>query len=138
MFVTGRSLIFSNSKSQSSYALLSNHRIRPPNNSCAPTSAHTSPVSVKQQYRQETAVIDSGASNIYLTINAPKQQVDSNAPTVRVRTADGTPQVSSASCELALPHLPANSPKSGYVMPGFTENLVGIGAMCYAGYTVTF
>ena len=97
-----------------------------------------SPVSVTQQYRQETAVIDSGASNIYLTINAPKQRVDSNTPTVCVGTADGTPQVSSASCDLALPNLPAKFPKSGHVMPGFTENLVGIGAMCDAGYTVTF
>ena len=83
-------------------------------------------------------VIYLGASNIYLTINAPKQQVDSNAPTVRIDTADRTPQVSSASCDLALPHLPANFPKSGHVMSGFTENLVGIGAMCDAGYTVTF
>ena len=84
------------------------------------------------------AVIDSGASNIYLTINAPKQRVDSNAPTVRVSTADGTPQVSSVSCDFALPHIPANFPKSGHVMPGFTENLVGIGVICDAGYTVTF
>ena len=83
-------------------------------------------------------MIDSGASNIYLTINAPKQRVDRNAPTFRVGTADEIPQVSSVSCDLALPHLPENFPKSGHVMPGFTENLVGINAMCDAGYTVTF
>ena len=93
MFVTGGPPIASNSKSQSSYALLSNHRFRPPNNSLAPTSAPTSPVSVTQQYIQETVVIDSGASNIYLTINAPKQQVDSNAPTVHVGTADRTLEI---------------------------------------------
>ena len=84
------------------------------------------------------AVIDLGASNIYLTMNVPKQRVDRNAPTLRVGTADGTLQVSSASCDLALPHLLADFPKSGHVMPGFTENLVGIGVMCDAGYTVTF
>ena len=83
-------------------------------------------------------MIDSGASNIYQTINAPKQRVDSNAPTVRVGTTDVIPQVPFASCDLALPHLPAKFPKSGHIMPGFTENLVGIGAICDAGYTVTF
>ena len=78
-------------------------------------------------------MIDSGSSNIYLTINEPKQQVGKNPPTVRVGTAAGTPQVSSASCDLALPHLPEDFPKSGHVMPGFTENLIGIGEMCDAG-----
>ena len=79
-----------------------------------------------------------GSSNKFLTIKAPKQRFDKNAPTVRVGTADGTPQVSSASCDLALPHLPADFPKSGHVMPGFTENLVGIGVMCDVGYIVIF
>ena len=83
-------------------------------------------------------MVDSVASNIYLTINSPKQQVDKNAPTVCVGTADGTPQVSSASCDLSLPHLPEFFPKSGHVMPGFTEDNVGIGAMRDAGYTVMF
>ena len=136
MFVKGGSPIVSNSKSNSYYALLYNNRFGPPNNSSAPTSSPTSNVCVKQQYRQETVVIDSGASNIYLIINAPKQRVDKNAPTVCVGTADGTPHVSSASCDLTLPHLPADFPKSRHVMPGFTENLVGIDAMCDAGYTV--
>ena len=113
--------MLSNSKSNSYYALLSNHRFRPPNNSSAPTSSPTYTVSLKQQYFQETAVIDSGASNIYLTVNAPKQQVDKKAPTVRVSTADGTPQVSSASCDFALPHIPADFPKSGHVMPGLLK-----------------
>ena len=138
MFVTGGSPIVSNSKSHSYYALMYNQSFRPTNNSSAPTSAPISPVSVKQKYRQETAVIDLVSSNIYLTINARKQRVDSNAPTVCVGTDDVTLQVSSASCDLALPHLPANFPKSEHVMPRFTENLVGIGAMCDAGYTVTF
>ena len=83
-------------------------------------------------------MIDSGSSNIYLTINAPKQRVDRNAPTVCVGMADWTTQLSSASCELAFPHLPEGFPKSGHVMPGFTEILIGIGAMCDTGYTVTF
>ena len=130
--------MLSNSKSNSYYALLSNHRFRPPNNSSAPNSSPTPNVSVKQQYCQETVVIESGASNIYLTINSPKQRVDKNAPKVRVGTADGTPQVSSASCDLSLPHLPEFFPKSGHAMPRFNENLVGIGAVFDTGYTVTF
>ena len=57
--------LVSNNKSNSYYDLLSTHRFRPTNNTSATISSPTSPVSVKQQYCQETAAIDLGASNIF-------------------------------------------------------------------------
>ena len=44
----------------------------------------------------------------------------------------------SSTCELAIPNLPADFPVSGHVMSGFQENLVGIGPICDAEYSVTF
>ena len=87
---------------------------------------------------QCTAIVDSGASNIYLTPAAPMASIDGTAPKIQVGTAAGGLQKLSATCDLALPHLPADFPKTGYVMPEFHENLVGIGPMCDAGYTVQF
>ena len=64
--------------------------------------------------------------------------VDRTAPKIQVGTAAGVLQKLSATCDLALPHLPTDFPKIGYVMPEFHENLVGIGPMCDAGYTIQF
>ena len=85
-----------------------------------------------------TAIVDSGASNIYLTPAAPMASVDGTAPKIQVGTAAGGLQKLSATCDLALPHLPTDFPKTGYVMPEFHKNLVSIGPMCDAGYTVQF
>ena len=87
---------------------------------------------------KNTAIVDSGASGIYLREDAPKVAITPSAPTVRVGTAAGEPVTSSATCKLALPTLPEDFPTGGHVMPGFRENLVGIGPMCDAGYTVSF
>ena len=82
--------------------------------------------------------MDSGASNIYLTPEAPMSIIDCTAQAIQVGTAAGVLQKLSATCNLASPHLPADFPKTGYVMPEFHKNLVGIGPMCNAGYTVKF
>ena len=82
---------------------------------------------------KKTVIVDSGASNIYLTPAAPMLNVDSTTPKINVGTAAGMPQTSIATCDLAIPNLPADFPKTGYVMPEFHQNLVGIGPMCNTG-----
>ena len=64
--------------------------------------------------------------------------IDRTAPKIQVGTTPGVLQKMSATCDIALPHLPADFSKTGYVMPEFHKNLVGIGPMCDAGYTVQF
>ena len=64
--------------------------------------------------------------------------VDGTAQQIQVGTAAAGLQKLSATCDLALPHLPADFPKTGYVMPEFHENLVCIGPMCDADNTVQF
>ena len=41
-------------------------------------------------------------------------------------------------CDISIPRLPSKFPNTGHVMPVFQDNLVGMGPMCDADYTVTF
>ena len=43
-----------------------------------------------------------------------------------------------STCDLSIPQLPSEFPTTGHVMPGFQENLVGVGHMCDANFTVIF
>ena len=75
---------------------------------------------------------------MHLTKYAPNVKVREDAPPIQVGTAYGESQRSSSTCELAIPNLPADFPVSGHVIPVFQENLVGIGPICDADYSVTF
>ena len=57
---------------------------------------------------------------------------------IQLGTASGEIQQSSSTFELAIPNLQENFPVSGRVMPGLQENLIGIGPICDADYSVTF
>ena len=78
--------------------------------------------------RQDTAIVDSGASGWYFTPGAPVSNVNKTAATIRVGTATGQAKTSEVSCKLPLPDL---SPGLfGHIMSGFTHNLFGIGNLC--------
>ena len=72
----------------------------------------------------DTAVVDSGASGIYLTPSSPYTDIKTAAPPINVGTAAGTRYTSIASCNLQLPTLPV---RGGHIIPGFQHNLVCIG-----------
>ena len=46
--------------------------------------------------KPDVAIVDSGASGIYLTPETPKKQVDRYAPAIQVGTASGQSYTSSA------------------------------------------
>ena len=78
--------------------------------------------------KQDTDIVDSGASGWYFTPDAPVYNVNKTAATIRVGTATVQAQESEASCELPLPNMPPGL--FGYIMSGFTHNLFGIGNLC--------
>ena len=45
---------------------------------------------------------------------------------------------SASTCDISITQIPSEFPTTGHVMPGFQENLVGVGPMCYDNCTVTF
>ena len=92
----------------------------------------------RRSQKNESAIVDSGASGTYLIKNAPKLNEREEAQPIRVGTVYGEAQRSSNTYELAIPNLPSDFPVYGHVKPGFQEYLIGIGPICDADYRVTF
>ncbi|KAL7525219.1 hypothetical protein ACHAXR_001556, partial [Thalassiosira sp. AJA248-18] len=107
---------------------------------------HTNPVAAKwarkianrRARKAATGVADTGASSIYFAPDTPVLEYNPSAPAIAVGTASGQRQLSSATAKHCIPNLPADFPRSGHVMPGFQQTLVGIGPICDAGFTVHF
>ena len=99
------------------------------------TSLHSSNIS---HTPQATGIVDSGATDIYFSEDAPIVNVDHSAPKVTVGTATGQSQQSTGTGELNLPNLPYGLLVTGHIMPGFRHTLIGVGPLCDADCTVTF
>ena len=78
--------------------------------------------------KQDTAIVNSGASGWYFTPDAPVSNANKTAATIRVGTETGQAQESEASCKLPLPDLPTGL--FGHVMSRFKHNLLGIWNLC--------
>ena len=85
-----------------------------------------------------TDIVDSGASGLYFSKNAPVINFDLTATTVTVGTASCQPHQSSGAADLGLPNLPTCFPLSGKVVPSFKHTLIGLGPMWNANCKVFF
>ena len=86
--------------------------------------------------KQDTAILDSGASGWYFTPGAPVSNVNKTASTIRVVKSTVQAQTSEASCKLPLPDLPPGL--FGHIMSGFTHNMFVIGDICDKDCKVLF
>ena len=75
--------------------------------------------------KQDTAIVDLGASGWYFTPDAPISNLNKTAATILVGTATGQAQTSEASCELPLPDIPPGL--FGHIMSVFTHNFLALG-----------
>ena len=105
---------------------------------CSPPLLIQSITRAKNYTKTQSEIVDSGASGYFFAKNSPKNNVDSTAPLILVGTASGQPMTSASTCGLAIPQLPSEFPTTGHVMSGFQDNLVVVGPMCDANFTVTF
>ena len=80
--------------------------------------------------------MDSGTTHLYIGPNAPHGPKDTIASRIRVGTANGQVTISTANATLPIPHLAADFPTTGYIMPTFTSTLIGIGPICDANCTL--
>ena len=87
---------------------------------------------------EQTGIVDSGATHLYIAPNAPYGQLDTTASKIRVGTANGKVEISTAKSILPIPQLSAEFPTTGYIMPTFTNTLIGVGPICDANCTVVF
>ena len=86
----------------------------------------------------DTGIADSGAMHIYIAHVAPHGTPDTTTTQVCVGTANGQVESSSATATLPIPQLQNDLPTTGYVMPSFTNTLIGIGPICDENFTVLF
>lgn len=77
----------------------------------------------REQNRADTAILDSRATSFYFNKDAPVTNVDPH----------GNPMA-----QRRLPNLPQDFPRTGHVMEGFQETLLGLGPICDADCQVTF
>ena len=82
--------------------------------------------------------MDSGATHMYIAPNAPYGKMDTTEKQIRVGTANVQVASSTATATLTIPQLNADLPKKGYIMPTFTNTLIGVGPICDTNCTVVF
>ena len=64
--------------------------------------------------------------------------MDTMEKNIRVGTANGQVANSTAMATLPIPQVKSYFPTKGYIMPAFTNTLIGVGTICDADCTVVF
>ena len=88
--------------------------------------------------QQHTGIVDSGATHLYIAPNSPYRPLDTSSATIKVGTYNGQVSTSAAKSTLPIPQLVSDFPTTGYIMPAFTNTLIGVGPICDANCTVVF
>ena len=103
--------------------------------SCSPTLTYTPTQNEQQEHilpQQHTVIVDSVATHIYISPTAPHEPTDTSAATIKVGTYNGQVEKSAAKATLSIPKLAEDFPTTGYIMPSFTNTLIGVGPICDA------
>ena len=87
--------------------------------------------------QQHTGIVDLGATHLYTPPTTPHGPPDTSAATIKVGTANGQVETSAAKYTLPISQFAANFPTMGYIMPSFTNTLIGVGTICDANCTIT-
>ena len=107
--------------------------------SCSPTcKTYVSEGKKNSLPPEQTCIVDSGETHLYIAPNAPYGQLDTTASKIRVGTANRQVEISTAKATLPIPQLAADFPTTGYIMPTFTNTIIGVGPICDANFTVVF
>ena len=86
----------------------------------------------------QTSIVHSGATHMYIAPNAPYGQMNTTAKKIIVGTANGQVAITTAMATLPIPKLDTDFPTKGYIMPTFTNTLIVVGPICDANCTVIF
>ena len=107
--------------------------------SCSPTrKKYTSEENENSLLPEQTGIVDSGATHLYIALNAPHGPLETSASRIIVGAANGQVAISMAKETLPIPKLATEFPTTGYIMPMFTNTLIGIGPICDTNCTVVF
>ena len=87
---------------------------------------------------EQTGIVDSGGTYLYIAPNTPYGQLDTIASKIIVVNVNRQVEIPTAKDTLPIPQLAADFPTTGYIMPTFTNTLIGVGPICDANCTVVF
>ena len=108
---------------------------------CSPTHTYIPNISEEHENslpQQHTGIVDSGATRLYIAPNAPHGLLDTSAATIKVGTSNGQVSTSEAKAALHIPQLAEYFPTTGYIMPSFTNTLIGVGPIYDPNCTILF
>ena len=88
--------------------------------------------------QQHTGIVYSRATHLFIAPTTPHVPLDRSAATIKVGRSNGKVETSAAKATLPIPQLTADLPTTGYIIPSFTNTLIGVGPICYANCTVVF
>ena len=103
--------------------------------SYSPTLTYMPTPYEQQEYvlpQKHTGIVYSGATHLYIAPSTPHGPPDTSAATISVGTANGQVAKSSSKGILPIPQLEADFHTTGYIMPSFTNILIGVGPICDA------
>ena len=107
--------------------------------SCSPTNnAYLSNKTYKHLPPEQTGLVDSGATHIYIAPNAPYEKMDTTGNNIKVGTGNGQVGNYTAMATLPIPQVKTDFLTKGYNMPTFTNTLIGVGPIFDANCTVLF
>jgi hypothetical protein len=90
-----------------------------------------------QSNHELCAILDSGTTGNYLTINSPVSNIIPTPNGVRAAIPDGKILQASHQCELWLPKLPPNA-RVGHIFQEFKNPLISVALLCNNGCEVNF
>ena len=88
--------------------------------------------------QKHTGFVDSGATHLYIDPTAAHGPLDTSAATIKVGTSNVQVETSAKKATLLIPQSASDFPTTGYIMPSFTNTLIGAGPICDANCTVVF
>ena len=107
--------------------------------SCSPTrTTYVSEGNENSLPTEQRGIVDSVATHLYIAPNSSYGQLDTTASKIRLVTANGQVAISTSKSTLPIPQLDADFPTTGYIMPTFTNTLIGVGSICDENFTVVF
>ena len=107
--------------------------------SCSPTrKTYISEENENSLPPEQTGIVDSGATHLYIAPNAPYGPLDTSSSIIIAGTANVQVAISTSKATLPIPQLAAEFPTTAYILPTFTNTLIGIGPICDANCTMVF
>ena len=84
---------------------------------------------------KDTEISGAGASGMYMTIELPYENHNTNVPPITVGKSTGQAQKSVSSCNIPITQL---SFYQGHIMSTITHNIMGIGPLCGKGCSMIY